>query len=122
MLMPDVTEILDDPEVGSGVAFQVRRKSSHRKLGGWEKTETVYDATGNLQPQNKSSQSSTAEDLLSESIVIYSTFVFQNGQNNGAEIIETDEVLWENEVWRVTSVQNWAKWGFTVANAEKVRG
>ena len=38
MLNPDVTEILDDPEVGGGVSFQVKRTTNARVLGSVEQT------------------------------------------------------------------------------------
>ena len=120
MLMPDVTEILNDPEVGGGVSFTVTRNSSVRSRGGYVKTPTTYEATGNVQPQDMSIQSSTAEDLLTESIVIYSTFAFQAGSNSGSSIVEADIVSYDGNLWRVTRVDNWAKWGFTRAYATRV--
>ena len=59
---------------------------------------------------------------MNESIVIYTTFTLQNGANDGASIVEPDEILWNGERWRITSINNWAEWGFTVGYAEKVRG
>ncbi len=136
MLAPDVLEILDDPEVGGGVPFQVRRVTNKRSLGSVTREPVIYDVTGNIQPENKSSQSSTAEDLLSESIVVYAAFVFQTGSNPGEPVVTTvndeavsvasfvgpDEILYNGHVWRVTQVQNWEEWGFSVAHATKVMG
>jgi len=121
MLMPDVTAILDDPEVGGGQPFQVIRNSSVRKRGGYAKTPTTYNATGNIQPQEMGNQTSTSEDLLNESIVVYSTFCFQTGSNTGASIVEADIVVYNNLHWRVTRVDNWAEWGYTRAYATRVR-
>ena len=118
--MPDVTEILYDPEVGGGQAFQVIRNAAVRKLGGYEKTTTTYDAVGNIQPQTMTNQASTLEDLLSETIVIYSTFAFQTGSNTGTSIVEADIVVYNDLHWRVTGVDNWSAWGFTRANATRV--
>ena len=120
MLMPDVTEILDDPEVGGGVQFSVTRNVSVRSLGGYTKTPTVYIATGNIQPQEMSNQSSTAEDLLNESIVVYSTFAFQAGSNSGSSIIEADIISFDGLRWRVTRVDDWSKWGFSRAYATRI--
>lgn len=119
MLMPDITEILFDPEVGSGQPFQVVRTTSVRSRDGWTKTPVTYDAVGNIQPQTDSNQASTPEDILSESIVIYSTFSFQKGSNDGQQIVEADIVLYDGFKWRVTSVDNWSKWGFSRAYATK---
>ena len=122
MLMPDVTEILDDPELGGGVSFEVIRTQNIRSAGHiTQQTQTLH-ATGNIQPANKSTQSSTVEDPLSESIVIYTTFIFQTGQNDYSEFTGPDEVIYQGIRYRVTSVNNWKDWGFTIANAERVRG
>ena len=121
MLMPDVTAILDDPEVGGGQAFQVIRNASVRSMGGYTKTPMTYNATGNIQPQEMSNQSSTAEDLLNESIVVYSTFLFQTGSNSGTSIVEADIIVYDNLHWRVTRVDDWSKWGYSRAYATRVR-
>lgn len=120
-LLPDVTAILNDPEVGGGVSFTVIRNIGVRKGSGYEKTTETYTETGNIQPQEKSNQSSTVEDLLNESIVIYSTFAFQTGSNNGTSIVEADIVLHDGFRWRVTRVEDWSAWGHTRAYATKVR-
>jgi len=120
MLMPDVTDILDDPEVGGGVTFTVTRNKSVRNRGGYKKTPEKYTATGNIQPQDMNNQSSTAEDLLNESIVIYSTFLFQAGSNTGASIVEADVVSYNGLSWRVTRVDNWHDWGFSRAYATRI--
>ena len=118
MLMPDVTSILDDPEVGGGASFQVRRKTATRVLGSVEIGEEIFDATGNIQPQEKSAQSSTAEDVRSEGIVIYSTFKFEIGKNFGeTSVTQADEVIYRNKVYRVTRVEDWSEWGYTTAYA-----
>lgn len=122
MLDPDVLEILDDPEVGGGVPFLVRRKTTTRVLGGAETDEALFDLTGSIQPADKSIQSSTTEDIKSESIVVRAAFEFQTGTNNGKSIIQTDEILYKDTVWRVTRVENWSDWGFSTAYATKDMG
>lgn len=120
MLLPDVTWILNDPEVGGGVPFQVRRVLNTRTLGSVTQTPTIYDLTGNIQPESKRTQASTTEDKLEESIVVRATFEFQTGTNNGETFSGPDEILFAGAVWRVTSVENWSAWGFSIAHATKV--
>ena len=123
MLDPDVLEILQDPEVGGGVAFKVHRRTTTRVLGSFETSTETFDVTGSIQPQEKSNQSSTAEDLQTEIIVIRAPFTFQTGSNDGGKTeVQADEVLWRSSVWRVTRVDDWSDWGFTVAYATKDRG
>lgn len=123
MLLPDVLEIIDDPEVGGGVEFQVIRTVTTRKLGTVENVTQTINATGNIQPEGKGIQASTLEDPMNEGIVIYSTFIFQTGANSGGiSFTGPDEVIWNGIRWRLTRVDNWADWGFTIAHAERVRG
>ena len=122
MLLPDVTEILIDPELGGGVTFTVIRTLNVRTGGNVTQTTQEIIATGNVQPENKSIQSSTIEDPMFESIVIYTPFIFQTGSNSYSEFTEPDEVLYNGIKYRVTSVNNWQEWGFTIAHAERVRG
>lgn len=123
MLLPDVLEIIDDPEVGGGVEFQVIRTVTTRKLGTVENVTQTINATGNIQPEGKGIQASTLEDPMNEGIVIYSTFIFQTGENSGGiSFTGPDEVIWNGIRWRLTRVDNWADWGFTIAHAERVRG
>ena len=127
MLMPDVTALLDDPEIGGAVSFQVMRVNTRRSFNA--ETEQLvenpepehFDATGNIQPQTKDVQPSTAEDLLDEGIVVYSTFIFQTGSSQGNTFTGPDEILYDGARWRVTRVQNWKDWGFNIAYATRVR-
>ena len=119
--MPDVTEILYDPEVGGGQPFKVRRVENVRTAGSITRSETVTDLAGNIQPQEKGSQSSTVEDQQSETIVIYAAFTFQTGENGGSgSFIGPDEILYSGKTYRVTRVNNWSEWGFSIAYATRV--
>lgn len=113
MLQPDVTAIIDDPEVGGGIAFQVIRETSVRSISGYTKSTETFSATGNIQPQDKSNQASTPEDKLTESIVIYTTFALQTGSNNGETIVEADIIFYRGLHWRITKVDDWSEWGYT---------
>lgn len=121
MLMPDVTEILNDPEVGGGQPFQVVRYATTRTLGSVTRTPETFDLIGNIQPQDMTSQTSTSEDELNETIVIYAIFAFQRGENDGGlTYTEADEVLYNGKRYRVTRVNNWSEWGFSIAYATRV--
>lgn len=121
-LLPDVTEILDDPEVGGGVSFTVERVVNTRHHGNVTQSTETYQCTGNIQPAGKSSQTSTTEALLTEDIQIYTTFPLSTGINNGLTFTESDRVLYDGKTWKVTSVQNWEKWGFTIGTATRMMG
>ena len=120
MLMPDVTAILNDPEVGGGVAFKVRRVTNTRIMGGVTRTVQEFNVTGNIQPQEMSVRASTTEDPRTESIVVRAMFDFKVGNSDGGVTFNgEDEILWNGMTWRVTRVDNWIDWGFSVAYATK---
>lgn len=121
MLMPDVTEILDDPDLGGGVSFPVTRKHIARTRGSYTTTTETFQATGNIQPMQKGFTQGENEDQMNEEIVIRSKFIFQIGSHNEADTIETDEITWHGYRWRLTRIEDYADWGFTVAYATRVR-
>ena len=122
MLLPDVTGILVDPEIGGGQSFQVKRRTSTRTLGDISVSTETFNLIGNIQPQDMNSQTSTTEGIMDESIVIYCAFSFSVGKNDGgSSFTEADDVLYDGNVYRVTRVNNWSKWGFSIAYATRVR-
>lgn len=120
MLLPDVTEILEDPEIGGAQPFKVIRTTVSRTLGRISRSTVETDVIGNVQPQDMSTQTSTSEDTMNESIVIYAKFAFSTGFNDGGAFTEADEVLYDGKTYRVTRVNDWSKWGFSIAYATRV--
>lgn len=121
MLYPDVTEILDDPEVGGGVSFTVNRIELTRVRGSYTKTTVSHNCTGNIQPVSLGISQNGSEDAQNEEIVIRSTFAFQVGSNDSSGTTGPDEVLYKNKRYRVTRVEDYSDWGFTVGYATRVR-
>ena len=121
LLSPDVLEIIDDPEVGGGVEFLVCRKKIIRIRGSVSESITQINATGNIQPEGKSAAPGPAEDVLDERIVIYTTFTLQPGGKPADGTYEADEILYDQIRYRITSVENYYQWGFTVGHATRMR-
>ena len=121
MLLPDVTEIINDPDVGGGVSFRVRRTTNTRTMAGVSQAHQMIDLTGNIQPQDKSTRPSTAEDVLNEGIVVRALFEFSTGINDGGvSFTGPDEILYLGNTYRVTRVNDWSRWGFSTAYADRV--
>ena len=121
MLNPDVTEILDDPEVGGGQAFLIRRPKQIRVKGSVDLQVQEIWATGNIQPADKSATQGANEDQLNEQIVIRTTAYLQAGTRDESGVYQADEIIWNRIRWRVTRVENWIEWGFVSAYATRVR-
>ncbi len=120
-LDPDVLEIIDDPDVGGGVAFTVIRTKLTRTKSSVTKGTTEIHATGAIQPVTKTATPGDAEDILNEQIVIYTTCILQAGGKMNGGNYAADEILYRGLRWRVNSVDNWAEWGFTVGHATRMR-
>lgn len=121
MLNPDVTEILDDPELGGGLAFLIRRPKQVRVKGSVELVTEEIPATGNIQPAEKTATPNANEDQLNERIVIRTTAYIQAGTRDATGVYQADEIIFKGIRWRVTQVENWIDWGFTSAYATRVR-
>ena len=121
MLDPDVREILDDPEVGGGVSFLIRRPTQKRVKGSVKLSYEEIAATGNIQPVDKSIMQGQNEDQMNEQIVIRSTFYMQAGTRENGVVYGADEITFRGIRWRVTRVENWSDWGFVTAYATRVR-
>lgn len=119
MLNPEVIELLDDPDLGGGVVFTVKRTTRKRSLISTDTLTTDYlRGTGNIQPaQPDDIQLLPDENKHKKVIVIYSTFNFQLGEDGDAKHTEADVVLFDGHAWDVLQVNNWSKWGFHVAYA-----
>ena len=126
MLLPDITHVIDDPEVGGGVRFTVVRQSRKRTLVAGASEKTVNEkliATGNIQPaQTSDLQLFPEEQRNTKIIVIRSTFTFQLGDDNGSGYNPTDYVIYQGEVYKVTRIDMWQSWGFQTAYATLQKG
>ena len=117
MLSPDVLEIIDDPEIAGGQPFTVLRKTLTRVRGGVNESVDEYAVTGNIQPAGKGVSPSQSEDEQNESITIWTKFTLQCGEPGTA----ADEIVFNGKRWRLTSVDDYSGWGFTIGHATRVR-
>ena len=126
MLMPDVTELLDDPDLGGGEAFTVVRDTRTRSLEASAQgaiSRVRIDATGNIQPaQTEDLQLLPDEDRSEETIVIRSVLSFQLGSDGHASYTLPDIVLYDNRAWKVIRIDHWQSWGFNTVYAKCLRG
>lgn len=119
-LLPDVTELLDDPDVGGGQPFQVERTTGIRANG--KKAPDVpvlHKAIGNIQPaQPKELERLPEEDRVKAVIAIRSTFQFQLGADNGGKAYtDPDVVIIGGKRHRVLKIDDWSAYGFMCAFA-----
>jgi len=119
--MPDVTELLSDPEVGGGQPFQVERTAGVRANGKKvPDAPTIHEAIGNIQPaQPKELERLPEEDRVKAIIAIRSTFVFQSGADSGKTYTDPDVVIIGGNRYRVLKIDDWSAYGFQCAFATR---
>ena len=118
MLMPDVTALLFDPELGAQ-SVQVTRKS-----GSWiggrfvigENGTTTFNAVGILQPARTEQLEFFPEGERREGqIVFYTTVPLY--LTEGDEV--SDSLTWRGEGYKIVNVNRWNDYGFNIAYAQK---
>ena len=124
--MPDVTEVIDDPDLGGGQPFQVVRQVRRRTLqaGASESIHNEHiNLTGNIQPaQTDDLQLLPEEDRKTRTIVIRALFAFQLGSDAQTSYTPADIVIFHDEVYKVIRIDDWSNWGFQTAYASFQKG
>lgn len=115
-LCPDVTELLDDPDLGAQ-EFSYRRRTIEWQGGrAVVATDETFSAVGNIQPA-----SAEQLDFLPEgekrkgAILIYTRTMLHLSE--GEDV--SDDVTWQGEAYKVIHVDRWVDYGFYVAYAQK---
>ena len=126
MLNPDVTELLDDPDLGGGESFTVVRETRRRSLAANQSEQVIrrrFAVTGNVQPaQTEDLQLLPEENRSERVIVIRSKFTFELGTDGKSSYAPADLIIYDGKVWKATRVDHWSAWGFTTTYAVLQRG
>lgn len=114
-LMPDVSALLFDPDLGAQ-EFTIKRRTG-KWIGGrmTVDNETIIRAIGVIQPPS-------AEQLVffpegerrKRQIVIYTTTMLH--LTDGSDI--ADDVTWNGEQYKLVNVKRWNDYGYVEAYAE----
>jgi len=121
-LRPDVTELLNDPDIGGGQSFDIIRRTLVREKGrlGAEQTVTIK-ATGTLQPAGFEALQQLPEADRSENVmIIRTTTPLQIGKSGDASDTLSDEIEYSGEKYKILQLKDWGKWGMYVAYVTRV--
>lgn len=115
-LLPDVTELLIDPDLGAQTFFVKRRK------GKWSggrlavSDEEALSFIGIIQPPSSEQLAFFPEGERREGrIVIYTQSLLH--LTEGEDI--SDDVIWSGESYKVVAIDRWTDYGFCAAYAQK---
>lgn len=122
MLLPNITHLLNDPDVGGGQPFViVRREAIRRKGREGTKTETRISATGSVQPAGENALEQLPEaDRDKEVHIFRTTEPIQMGESTDAGDTFADEIEYNGDLFKVLRDKNWSPWGMYVAFATKI--
>lgn len=115
-LMPDVTDLLHDPDLGAKEFIVLRR------TGEWDggrfrvKTSETIEGTGIMVPPSAEQLATFPEGERRKGIVaIYTKTILH--LTEGEDI--ADDVTWMGEQYKVIRVDRWDEYGYCIAYAQK---
>lgn len=114
--MPDVTELLTDPDLGAQ-SFLVKRRKGKWSGGRLLVTdEEQFDAVGIIQPPTPEQLVFFPEGERREGqIVIHTKTELYLTEGNDI----SDDMTWRGEAYKIVNVKRWMDYGFCIAYAQK---
>ena len=123
MQNPDITMLLDDPDVGGGQSFVIRRVTT-RRVKGRNQVDGVeiIPATGSVQPADQNALEQLPEADRENEIKVFRTAKtpFQNGSTNNTGSVLSDVLIYQNDHYKILKTKDWSQWGMYVAYATKI--
>ena len=117
MLLPDITTLLYDPDVGGGQPFTIKRTTISYRKGRYEESAPEYiQAAGSVQPSgvNPLSQQPEADRDDAVYIVRTRTALQMGSQNADGTTVLSDEIIYNGEHYKILSVKEWQARGMYV--------
>jgi len=117
-LMPDVTSLLLDPDLGAQTVTVKRTR------GAWQGGRfvpnagepEVFTAVGNLQPATSEQLEFFPEGERREGQMVFYTKTTLH-LTEGHEV--SDVLVWRGEEYKIINLNRWQDWGFNIAYAQK---
>lgn len=117
-LLPDITGLLDDSDVGGGQQFTIIRTTVPRKNGRADvahATQERIPATGSVQPSGVDALEQLPEgDRENAEFIVRTTTPIQNGSSSGSAEILQDEVEYLGVRYKLLKTKEWQQWGMYV--------
>ena len=118
-LLPDITMLLDDPDIGGNQPFTIIRTSVPRKRGRADvenRTIEKIPATGSVQPVGENVLEQLPEgDRERADYIIRTKTPLQNGSSSGSVDLLPDEIEYLDERYKLIKTKEWHQWGMFVA-------
>ena len=118
MLLPDITDLLYDQEVGGNQPFTIKRTTiTYRKGRYAEATPEYIPASGSVQPSGINALEQLPEGDRDKAVYIVRTrTAMQMGSvNDDGSTVLPDEIIYMNDKYKILMVKEWQAWGMYVA-------
>lgn len=123
MLLPDITDLLYDEEVGGNQPFTIKRTTITYRKGRYSQSNTVtIQARGSVQPLGVNPLNQQPEGDRDDAVYIVRTrTAMQMGSSNedGTTTLP-DEIEYLGDRYKILSVKEWHAWGMYVANMTRI--
>lgn len=120
---PDITMLLDDPDIGGGQSFVIRRVATGRVKGRDQVIRVeIIPATGSVQPADQNALQQLPEADRENEVKVFRTSKqpFQNGSSDSTGSILSDTLIYQGDHYKILKTKDWSQWGMYVAFATKI--
>lgn len=118
MLLPDITDLLYDYDVGGNQPFVIKRTTISYRKGRYNASHTkTIKAAGSIQPSGVNPLNQTPDGDRDDAVYIVRTrTAMQMGSTNedGTTVL-SDEIIYLGDRYKILSVKEWHAWGMYVA-------
>lgn len=121
-LMPDITEMLFDEDIGGNAPFQIVRKTATRQKGrDGVPTVEIINASGTIRPSGVGRLSHMeVADMKDKTLVLRTTTPLQDGMSTSTGDVMPDEIIYNGEHFKILQTGDWSPWGMYVAYIQKI--
>ena len=122
MQLPDITDLLYDPEVGGNQSFDIKRTTVINRKGRYNSSNTVtIPAHGSVQPAGENVLAQLPEGDRDDAVYIVRTrTAMQMGSSTDTGSVLSDELIYNGDRYKILRVKEWQAWGMYVALVTRV--
>ena len=122
MLLPDITDLLYDPEVGGNQPFDIKRTTTVNRKGRYSSSSTVtIHASGSVQPAGTNVLEQLPEGDRDKAVYIVRTrTAMQMGSPTDDGAVLSDEIIYRGDRYKILVVKEWQAWGMYVAYVTRI--
>ena len=123
MQLPDITDLLYDPDVGGNQPFIIKRTTVTRRKGRYADSQTQsIKASGSVQPAGTNALEQLPEGDRDKGVYIVRTrtAMYMGSETDEASTL-ADEIIYNGDRYKILMVKEWQAWGMYVAYMTRIQ-